>query len=94
MHALMHIDARHRLLGTLLSLARRFESDDRGWVQLPHAITQSDLANIACLNRTTVSYHLNVLRASGVLGGVRRDLIIKTDLVASLLKEIGLELLE
>lgn len=94
LHALMHIDARHRLLGTLLSLARRVECSSCEWHQLPSGITQDDLANIACLNRSTASLYINELRAQGILGGKGRLVTVNRPAVEALLREAGMEILE
>jgi CRP-like cAMP-binding protein len=94
LHALMHIDARHRLLGTLLSLARRAGHREGNWIELAAGITQDDLASIACLNRSTVSTHVNDLRAQGVLGGRGRIILINREAVEALLHDAGMEILE
>jgi CRP/FNR family transcriptional regulator len=94
LHALMHIDARHRLLGTLLSLARRICCTSDNWVQLPASITQDDIASIACVNRSTANVQINHWRAQGILGGKGRVLLINRLAVAELLNDAGLEILE
>jgi CRP-like cAMP-binding protein len=94
LHALQHVDARHRLLGTLLSLSRRYCCQAEGWVHLPASITQDDLASITCLNRSTVNVHLNQLREQGILGGKGRQLLIDQQAVERELERAGLEILE
>lgn len=94
LHALMHLDARHRLLGTLLSLARRSCCPDEGWLDLPSGLTQEDIANIACLNRSTVNVQINTLREQGILGGKGRQLTLNRPAVEQLLLASGMEILE
>jgi CRP-like cAMP-binding protein len=94
LHALQHVDARHRLLGTLLSLSRRYCCEDGQWFHLPEAITQDDLASITCLNRSTVNVHLNQLREQGILGGKGRRVLIDRRAVERELERAGLEILE
>jgi CRP-like cAMP-binding protein len=94
LHALMHIDARHRLLGTLLSLTRRLPTIEGDWVKLPSSITQDDLAGIACMNRATVSQQINGLRTQGILGGSGRVILVNRAAVEQMLNAVGLEILE
>jgi CRP-like cAMP-binding protein len=94
MHALMHLDARHRLLGTLLHLARRYCCINGGWSHLPNSITQEDIASIACVNRSTASLLINHLRRDGILGGKGRTLTINRHAIEYLLQQDGLEILE
>lgn len=94
LHALMHIDARQRLLGTLLSLSRRVECANCEWYQLPAGITQYDLASIACLNRSTTSLYINELRSQGILGGKGRLITVNRPAVEDLLRRAGMEILE
>lgn len=94
MHVLMHVDARHRLMGILLSLARRVCCPDRDWLELPACITQSDIANIACLNRSTVNIHINALRIQGILGGKGHKITINRAAIEAELRSAGLEILE
>jgi CRP/FNR family transcriptional regulator len=93
LHALMHMDARYRLLGTILSLARRACCPDKEWVELPLSITQDDLASIACLNRSTVNIHVNDLRAQHILGGKGRRVMVNRRAVERVLREAGVEIL-
>ncbi|MCU0499382.1 MAG: Crp/Fnr family transcriptional regulator [Anaerolineae bacterium] len=93
-HALMHTDARSRLLGTLLNLARHFCCLNDDWLSVPEGITQTDIASMACLNRTTVSLLINDLRRQGILGGHGRTLTINHRAVVACLEEVGLEILE
>lgn len=93
-HALMHLDARSRLLGTLLNLARHFCCLDEDWLTLPDGITQADIASMACLNRSTVSLLINDLRRQGILGGQGRSLTINHRAVVECLEAAGLEILE
>ncbi|MEZ4668074.1 MAG: Crp/Fnr family transcriptional regulator [Anaerolineae bacterium] len=94
LHALMHIDARHRLLGTLLSLVRRAECVSSDWYPLPTGITQDDIASITCLNRSTASLYINEFRKAGVLGGTGRQVTVNRSAVETLLRRAGLDILE
>ena len=94
MHALMSMDARHRLLGTLLTLARRYCCDGGEWFALPESLTQEDLAKMTGLNRSTVSVLINELRRENVLGGVGRKLMVNKVVVESIMKAKGSEILE
>lgn len=94
MHALMRMEAKYRLLGTLLNLARRYCcSDDMGWFTLHQSITQEDVANMAALNRTTVNLLVNEFRRQGVLGGSGRTLTVHRPSLERMLEEAGLEIL-
>lgn len=94
MHALMRAEARYRLLGTLLSLTRRFCCTDGYWLDLPASIRQEDIANMAGLNRSTVSTLINDLRREGVLGGQGRVLSVNHIAIKTLLEDAELEVLE
>jgi CRP-like cAMP-binding protein len=94
MHALMSMDARHRLLGVLLGLARRYCCEDSPWFTLHESLTQEDIANMAGLNRSTVSLLINELRREGILGGTGRSLTVNRIAVEERLKEAGTEILE
>lgn len=94
LHSLMSMDAKHRLLGTLLSLARRYCCEQNEWFTLPETLTQEDLANMAGLNRSTVSLLINELRRQGVLGGVGRSLSVNRMAVEQILEDTGSEILE
>jgi CRP-like cAMP-binding protein len=94
MHALMSMDARHRLLGTLLSLARRYCCDQADWFTLPSSLTQENLASMTGLNRSTVSLLINELRRQGVLGGTGRSLSVNRVAVEQILEDAGAEILE
>jgi CRP/FNR family transcriptional regulator, cyclic AMP receptor protein len=93
MHALMRMEARYRLLGTLLSIARRYCCTDGDWFTLPASLTQEDIANMAGLNRSTVSSLINDLRREGVLGGSGRSLTVNRVAIEDLLEDAGLEVL-
>ena len=93
MHALMRMDAKHRLLGTLLNLSRRFCCSDGEWFTLTDSLTQEDLANMTGLNRSTVSSLINALRRDGVLGGSGRSLSVNRVRVERLLENAGVEAL-
>ncbi|MBN8590682.1 MAG: Crp/Fnr family transcriptional regulator [Anaerolineae bacterium] len=88
------MDARHRLLGTLLILARRYCCDGGEWFALPESLTQEDLAKMTGLNRSTVSVLINELRRENVLGGVGRKLMVNKVVVESIMKAKGSEILE
>jgi CRP-like cAMP-binding protein len=94
MHAMRQANARYRLLGTLLTLARRYCCVQQDWFSLPAGITQADIANIAGLNRSTASLLINDLRREGVLGGTGRALTVNRVRVERLLDAVGLEILE
>jgi len=65
-HALMNFDARTRLLGTLLSLGRRYCDPRDTRFQLP-PIMQEDLAHLSVMNRSTLNVLLHRLRRSGIV---------------------------
>jgi CRP-like cAMP-binding protein len=92
-HAMRQADARHRLLGILLTLARRSPGTN-GWHCLPEGITQSDIANVTGLNRSTASVLINALRREGILGGSGRLIMVHRHYVEDLLDKAGLEILE
>lgn len=94
MHALMSMDAKHRLLGTFLTLARRYCCDQEDWFTLPESLTQEDIAKMTGLNRSTVSLLINELRRQNILGGTGRALSVKKKAVEEILKAIGSEILE
>ncbi|MBK8027229.1 MAG: Crp/Fnr family transcriptional regulator [Chloroflexi bacterium] len=94
MHALMSMDARHRLLGTLLTLARRYCCDEGAWFALPESLTQEDIAKMTGLNRSTVSLLINELRRESVLGGVGRQVLVNKTAVEAIMKAKGSEILE
>jgi CRP/FNR family transcriptional regulator, cyclic AMP receptor protein len=93
-HALMHLDATQRLLGTLLYLARRYTDNSGEWASLPLCITQEDIASIACINRSTASLLINQLRKQNILGGKGRVLTINRRAIEALLYKAGVEILE
>lgn len=94
MHAMRQANARNRLMGTLLTLARRSYRASDEWFDLPHGITQADIANVAGLNRSTASLLINDLRRDGILGGTGRLLTINRRRVEHILETEGLEILE
>lgn len=95
MHALMRAEARYRLLGTLLSITRRYCCPDGAdWLDLPASLTQEDIANMAGLNRSTVSTLINGLRREGVLGGQGRIISVNHTAIQQILEDAGLEVLE
>jgi len=93
-HALMRAEAKYRLSGVLLSMARRYCCTDPDWFELPASLTQEDIANMSGLNRSTVSSLINKLRREGVLGGTGRSLKVNRAAIETLLEEAGLEILE
>ncbi len=93
MHALMRMEARYRLLGTLLSVARRYCCTDGEWFDLPGSLTQEDIANMAGLNRSTVSSLINQMRREKLLGGSGRTLTVNLPAVEMVLEAAGLEVL-
>ena len=94
MHALMSMDAKHRLLGTLLSLARRYCCTESDWFSLPESLTQEDIANMTGLNRSTVSLLINELRRQEILGGTGRSLTVNRKAIEKILDDSGSEILE
>jgi CRP-like cAMP-binding protein len=95
LHALMHLDVRHRLLGVLLSLGRHCCADaQKEWFDVPTAITQTDLAHLACMNRSTVNVMINSLRSQRILGGEGRTIKVNRAAVERLLLDAGMEILE
>lgn len=94
MHSLMSMDAKHRLLGTLLALARRYCCEQADWFELPESLTQADVANMTGLNRSTVSLIINELRRDNILGGTGRSLTVNRKAVEKILEESGSEILE
>lgn len=93
MHALSRSDAKFRLLGLLVTLARKTCCLDENKFQLHPMITQADLANMAGLNRSTVSSLINECRREGVLSGTRREIIVHVSQIEDLLDYHGREVL-
>lgn len=94
MHALMSMDAKHRLLGVLQGLARRYCCAEEPWFALHESLTQEDIANMAGLNRSTVSLLINELRREGILGGSGRSLTVNRRAIEEILEQSGSEILE
>ncbi|MDZ4670078.1 MAG: Crp/Fnr family transcriptional regulator [Phototrophicales bacterium] len=94
LHALMHVDARARLLGALLNFARHLCCTQDDWFQMPASLNQADIAAMAGLNRTTASLLINEFRRDGVLGGRGRTLMVNLLAVREILESQGLEILE
>lgn len=94
MHALLRTDAKSRLLGTLLYLARNKCCSNGHTFTLNPVITQQDIADLTGLNRSTVSTLINRLRDEGILGGSGRVLQMDVILLEELLWDEGFELLE
>ncbi len=94
LHAVRQLNARFRLLGTLLTLARQSQETEQFWHCLPPGITQADVASIAGLNRTTANLLINELRREGMLGGAGRTLTVHRARVEALLVAEGVEILE
>lgn len=82
-----------RLLGVLFSLVggKARCADNQVWMMLPESITQESIANMAALNRSTVSMLINRLRREGMLGGRGRTLSINTARALQTLQALGLE---
>ena len=93
LHTLMRTEALYRLLGTLLSIARRYCCTNQEWFELNPSLTQEDIANMAGINRSTVSSLVNDLRRQGVLGGTGRLLKVNQIAVEKILEDAGLEVL-
>jgi CRP-like cAMP-binding protein len=95
MHALMHLKARHRLLGTLLQLSRKHPCDsEQCWYELPQGITHEDLANFASVNRTTASLLIAELKEKHLLEVHGRTVRVNQRLIAYELEQEGVEILE
>ena len=94
MQALMGMNARERLLGMFLNLARRYCCEEQPWFTLHETLTQEDLANMTGLNRTTVSSLINEFRRDGILGGSGRVITVNRQAVLEALEQTGSELLE
>jgi len=93
MHALSWSDAKLRLLGLLVVLARQSCCSVTGEYRLHPRITQEDVANMAGLNRSTVSSLINECRREGLLSGSRRKVIVHVPEIKELLDEHGSEVL-
>lgn len=93
MHALSRSDAKLRLLGLLIVLARNTCCSTDGEFRLHPMITQADLANMAGLNRSTVSSLINECRRDGILSGARRKIIVHVSQIEDLLDYYGREVL-
>jgi CRP-like cAMP-binding protein len=94
LHALQRTDAKSRLLGTLLYIARTMCCREGRYFTLNPSITQQDIADMTGLNRSTVSSLINRLREDGILGGTGRYLTIDVDSIEDALWHEGFELLE
>ena len=94
LHALQRSEAKPRLMGTLLSLARTMCCTSGTEFVLNQAITQQDIADMTGLNRSTVSSLINRLREDGILGGSGRFLTIDVPRMEAMLQEEGFELVE
>lgn len=93
MHALSWSDAKLRLLGLLSVLARQTCCSEDQSFRLHPKITQEDLANMAGLNRSTVSSLINECRREGLLSGSRREVIVNVEKIQQLLDDHGSEVL-
>jgi CRP/FNR family transcriptional regulator, cyclic AMP receptor protein len=93
MHALSRADAKLRLLGLLVVLARKTYGSTGEEFRLHPMITQTELANMAGLNRSTVSSLINECRREGILSGVRRKIIVHVPQIEDLLDYHGCEVL-
>ncbi|MCI0710773.1 MAG: Crp/Fnr family transcriptional regulator, partial [Chloroflexi bacterium] len=94
MQALMGMNARHRLFGTLLGMARLYCCTDTHWFTLHESLNQEDLANMAGLVRTTVSSLINEFRREGLLGGTGRHITVNRVAIARALEDAGVDILE
>jgi len=93
MHALSRSDAKLRLLGLLAVLARSICCSIGNEFRLHPMITQADLANMAGLNRSTVSSLINEGRREGILSGTRRKIIVHVSQIEAILNYHGREVL-
>ncbi len=94
LHALQRTEAKARVLGILLSLARTMCCKDGSYFVLNPAISQQDIADMTGLNRSTVSSLINRLREDDILGGSGRYLMVDLPRMEALLKDDGFELVE
>jgi CRP-like cAMP-binding protein len=88
--AQMQLDRGLRLLAVLLDLAERCGERSGDTYRLPGELTQSELARMVGLNRSTVSVLLNYYRRGGILGGQRGMLVIYAVPARALLEQAGL----
>ncbi len=93
MHALARSDAKLRLLGLLAVLARNTCCSAGNEFRLHPMITQADLANMAGLNRSTVSSLINECRREGILSGTRRKIVVHVSKIEAILDDHGSEVL-
>lgn len=93
LHATMHLNAYYRVLGTLHCLARHSCCSANQWFKLSPYISQKDIANIACVNRSTANQVLQELKARGIVVQKGRELLIHRVAIRALLQENGLEIL-
>lgn len=76
---LISADAKHRVFGTLLFLAKHFGQKTDGKVFLTEKFTHQDIARIAGTTRETVSRELEKLNGEGIISQRRQQLIIVKD---------------
>lgn len=93
MHVLSRSDAKLRLLGLLAVLARNTCCSTGNEFRLHPMITQADLANMAGLNRSTVSSLINECRREGILSGTRRKIVVHVSQIEAILDDHGSEVL-
>ena len=93
MHVLSRSDAKLCLLGLLAVLARNSCCSRGNEFRLHPMITQADLANMAGLNRSTVSSIINESRREGILSGTRRHIIVNVTQIEAILDYHGSEVL-
>lgn len=85
----MEADRGVRLLAVLLDLAQRCGRRAGDDYTLPSELTQSELAHMVGVNRSTVSLLLNRYRRGGVLGGQGGTLVIHSTPAEALLRKAG-----
>lgn len=91
MEAVMHMGAGVRLLTFMLDLAERCGTRTNGYCTLlPGKFTQSDLARMVALDRTTVTLFINRYRRQHILGGHRSIVLIHLARARAFLRKTGL----
>jgi CRP-like cAMP-binding protein len=93
LEGLLHVKAGPRVLSVLLDLGERLgQPTSEGW-RLSGAVTQSDLAKMVGLNRSTVSTHISYYRRQRILTGHTRVLVIHKARARAALEAAGVSVL-
>lgn len=72
-------NARERVVGIIIFLAKHFGKQTRNGVRIDHQMTHQDLANLAGLTRETISRELEELSKEGVIV-IKDRVIVITDM--------------